>query len=43
MAEQMQRSTCMLVMEYVPGRALFNIDQPFMPDNLEQTAADIGR
>ena len=43
MAEQMQRSTCMLVMEYVPGRALFNIDQPFMPDNLEQTAADLGR
>ena len=43
MAEQMQRSTCLLVMEYVPGAPLFNLDQPFWPENLEQTAADLGR
>lgn len=43
MAEQMQRSACMLVMQYVPGAPLFSMDQPFIPGNLEQTAADLGR
>lgn len=43
MAEQMQRSACMLVMEYVPGAPLFNLEKPFVPDNLNQTAADLGR
>ena len=43
MAEQMQRSTCLLVMEYVPGTALFTASKPFGSDKLEQTAADLGR
>lgn len=43
MAEQMQRSACMLVMEYVPGAPLFNLEKPFTADNLNQTAADLGR
>ena len=43
MAEQMQRGTCLLLMQYVPGAPLFNVDQPFWPENLEQTAADLGR
>ena len=43
MADQMQHSACMLVMEFVPGSALFNVQKPFEADNLEQTAADLGR
>ncbi len=43
MADQMQRSACMLVMEYVPGMALFTVHTPFEADKLEQTAADLGR
>ena len=43
MADQVQRSACMLVMEYVPAAALFNVQKPFEPDRLEQTAADLGR
>ena len=43
MADQMQRSACMLVMEYVPGSALFAVNGPFQAEKLEQTAADLGR
>ena len=43
MADQMQHSACMLVMEYVPGSALFDVQKPFEAANLEQTAADLGR
>ena len=43
MADQMQRSTCSLVMEYVPGTPLFSASKPFEADKLEQTAADLGR
>ena len=43
MADQVQRSACMLVMEYVPGAALFHVQKPFQPERLEQTAADLGR
>lgn len=43
MANQMQQSVCMLVMEYVPGTALFHMQRPFQPERLEQTAADLGR
>jgi len=43
MADQMQRSACMLVMEYVPGSALFAVSRPFQAETLEQTAADLGR
>ena len=43
MATQMQQSACALVMEYVPGTALFHVDKPFGRDRLEQTAADLGR
>ncbi|DBA96975.1 TPA: hypothetical protein ACH3X1_001299 [Trebouxia sp. C0004] len=43
MADQMQRSACMLVMEYVPGSALFAVHGPFQAEKLEQTAADLGR
>ena len=43
MADQMQRSACMLVMEYVPGTALFTVNKPFQEEKLEQTAADLGR
>ncbi len=43
MADQMQRSACMLVIEYVPGSALFAVNGPFQAEKLEQTAADLGR
>ena len=43
MADQMQHSACMLVMEYVPGTALFNVHKPFEAKHMEQTAADLGR
>lgn len=43
MATQMQQSACALVMEYVPGTALFHVRQPFRLERLEQTAADLGR
>jgi len=33
----------MLVMEYVPGSALFAVNGPFQAEKLEQTAADLGR
>ena len=43
MANQMQQSACALVMEFVPGTALFHVQQPFGLQRLEQTAADLGR
>lgn len=43
MADQVQRSACMLVMEYVPGAVLFHVQKPFEAERLEQTAADLGR
>lgn len=41
--EQMARSACMLVMEYIPGRALFHLQQPFQPAQILRTAEDLGR
>lgn len=43
LGEQMQHDACMLVMEYVPGRALFTLDEPFTSGHLLRTAAELGR
>ncbi|CAL8468092.1 g7631 [Coccomyxa elongata] len=41
--EQMARSPCMLVMEYIPGRGLFQLQEPFQPPQILRTAEDLGR
>ncbi len=41
--EQMARSACMLVMEYIPGRGLFQLLEPFQPPQILRTAEDLGR
>jgi hypothetical protein len=41
--EAMARATCCLLMEYVPGAALFQAPQPFAPQQLLRTAEDLGR
>eukprot|EP00891_Asterochloris_glomerata_P005709 jgi/Astpho2/5709/Aster-02947 len=43
LAEQLQQCACALVMEYVPGPALFSVPEPFEPAALQRTAADVGR
>ena len=41
--EQMARSPCMLVMEYIPGSGLFDLEQPFQAHQIMRTAEDLGR
>ena len=41
--ELMGRSACLLVMEYVPGQALFQAPEPFAPGRALRTAEDLGR
>ena len=41
--ELMGRSACLLVMEYVPGRALFQAPEPFALGQVLRTAEDLGR
>ena len=41
--ELMARSACLLVMEYVPGQALFQALQPFAPGQVLRTIEDLGR
>ena len=41
--EQMGRSVCMLVMEYIPGRALLSEQEPFQALHILRTAEDLGR
>ena len=43
MFELMGRRACMLVMDWVPGRSLLHSDGPFQPNNVLQTASDLGR
>lgn len=37
------RSASCLIMDYVPGTALFEAKEPFEPAHLSQTACDLGR
>ncbi len=41
--EEMTRSSCMLVIEFVPGRALFRSREAWTPEHLTQTMEDVGR
>ena len=41
--EQMSHDTCMLVLEYVPGRALLKTEEPFTSSRCLATAAQLGR
>ncbi len=41
--EQLSKSGSCLVMDYVPGPAFFRAHQPFLLDQLHQTASDLGR
>ena len=41
--ELMGRSACMLVMEYIPGRPLFDLEEPFQATHIMRTAEDLGR
>jgi hypothetical protein len=41
--ELMGRSACMLVMEYIPSRPLFDMEEPFQAHQILRTAEDLGR
>ena len=41
--EQMGRSACILVMEYIPGRPLLGEQEPFQAAQILRTAEDLGR
>ena len=41
--EQMGSSACLLVMEYIPGRALLSEQDPFQAQRVLRTAEDLGR
>ncbi|KAI3425893.1 hypothetical protein D9Q98_007866 [Chlorella vulgaris] len=41
--DEMGRSSCCLVMEFIPGSCLFRSQQAFLPCHLHQTAEDLGR
>ena len=41
--EQMGRSACVLVMEYIPGRPLLGEQEPFQATQILRTAEDLGR
>ena len=41
--EQMGRSACVLVMEYIPGRPLLGEQEPFQASQILRTAEDLGR
>ena len=41
--EQMGSSACVLVMDYIPGRALLSEQEPFQAPHLLRTAEDLGR
>jgi len=41
--EQLGKSGSCLVMDYIPGPAFFKAHHPFLPDQLHQTASDLGR
>ena len=41
--EQMGNSACVLVMDYIPGRALLSEREPFQAPHLLRTAEDLGR
>jgi len=39
----MGSSACLLVMEYIPGRALLSEEEPFQAQHILRTAEDLGR
>ncbi len=39
----MGSSACLLVMEYIPGRALLSEQDPFQAQRVLRTAEDLGR
>ena len=41
--EQMGRSACVLIMEYIPGRGLLSQREPFQAPHVLRTAEDLGR
>lgn len=41
--EQMGHDSCMLVMEYVPGRPLLRLEEPFTAKRACTTASELGR
>ena len=43
LSEQMSKTSCALVMDYVPGTAFCEASEPFLPKHLHQTASDLGR
>ena len=43
LVELFGRSASCLIMDYVPGTALFEAQEPFEPTQLSQTAFDLGR
>ena len=43
LSEQMGKTSCALVMDYVPGTAFCEASEPFQPELVHQTASDLGR